>query len=78
MNLIDAICDEADRHTIKNPKSKKDEQDAAFVADQSTGKGKKGGEGSNKFKKGVKCFNCKKLGHFVKDCWAPGGGSEGS
>ena len=31
-NLIDAIHDEADRHTIKNPKSKKEEQDAAFVA----------------------------------------------
>ena len=77
MNLIDAICDEVDRCTIKNPKSKKDEQDAAFVAGQSTGKGKKGGEGSKKPKKGQKCYNCKKLGHFMKDCWAPGGGAEG-
>ena len=76
-NLIDAICDEADQRTIKNPKPKKDEQDAAFMAGQSTGKGKKGGEGLKKSKKGVKCYSCKKLGHFAKDCWAPGGGSEG-
>ena len=24
-----------------------------------------------------KCFNCNKLGHIKKDCWAPGGGKEG-
>src|SRR6202522_4695175 len=33
-NLIDVIRDEADRRTIKNPKSKKDEHDSAFVANQ--------------------------------------------
>ena len=70
-NLIDAIHDEADRCTIKNPKSKKEEHDSAFVANQSLDKGKKGGEGSKKAKKG-KCFNCKKVRHYVKDCWAPG------
>src|SRR6202522_4415261 len=31
-NLIHAIRDEADRRTIKNPKSRKDEHDSAFVA----------------------------------------------
>src|SRR5271156_4093562 len=76
-NLIDAIRDEADRRTIKNPKAKKDEQDAAFVAGQSTGKGKKGGEGSKNSKKDLKCYNCHKKGHMKKDCWAPGGGAEG-
>ena len=40
-NLIDAICDEADHHTIKNPKSKKDDQDVAFTASQFSEKGKK-------------------------------------
>ena len=75
-NLIDAICDEADWRTIKNPKSKKEEQDAAFTANQSSDKGKKSGEKLKKVKKG-KCFNCKKVGHFVRDCHAKGGGAEG-
>ena len=34
-NLIDAISDKVDRKAIKNPKSKKDEHDTAFVAGQS-------------------------------------------
>src|ERR1700678_45668 len=76
-NLIDTIRDEADQRTIKNPKSKKNEQDVAYVAGQSSGKGKKEGEESKKSKKDAKCFNCKKKGHFAKDCWAPGGGAEG-
>src|SRR5271168_820277 len=70
-NLIDAIHDEADRRTIKNPKAKKDEQDTAFVAGQSTGKGKKGGKGSKNSKKNLKCYNCQKKGYLKKDCWAP-------
>ena len=73
-NLIDAIRDKADRRTIKNPKSKKDEQDAAFTAGQSSEKGKKGGK---KSKKGIESYNCHKKGHIAKDCWSPGGGAEG-
>ena len=45
-NLIDAIQDEADRHTIKSPKFKKAKQDAAYSAGQSSGgKGKKDDDG---------------------------------
>jgi hypothetical protein len=75
-NLIDAIRDEADWRTIKNPKSKKEGDETAFVAKESSGKGKKSGEGSKKAKKG-KCYNCKKVGHYSKDCWALGGGAKG-
>ena len=78
-NLINAIRDEEDRCTIKNPKSKKkDEQDATYVAGQSLGKGKKDGDDSKKSKKNVRCYNCKKMGHIAKNCWAKGGGAEGS
>ena len=73
-NLIDAICDKADRCTIKNPKSEKDEQDVAFTASQSLEKGKKGGK---KSKNGIECYNCHKKGHIAKDCWSPSGGAEG-
>ena len=76
-NLIDAIHDEVDRRTIKNPKAKKSEQDVAYVASQSSGKGKKDGEDVKKLKNNVKCYNCQKKGHFTKDCWAKGGGAEG-
>ena len=58
-NLIDAIRDEADWHTIKNPKSKKKEQDVPFATNQSSDKGKKGGEKLKKAKKG-KCFTLQK------------------
>ena len=62
-NLLDTIIDEADHKAIKNPKSKKDDHDTAFVAGQL----KKGGgnHGLKKLKKNVECFNCHKMGHFV-------------
>src|SRR5882762_7911695 len=74
-NLIDAICDKADRKAIKNPKPKREEHDAAFVAGQPKRGG--GNSGSKKSKKDVECFNCHKKGHLKRDCWAPGGGAEG-
>ena len=36
---------------------------------------KGGGSGSKKSKKDVKCFNCRKKGHYKRDCWVPGGGA---
>ena len=75
-NLIDVIHDEADQCTIKNPESKKERDDTAFVAKESSSKGKKGVSEGSKKKKG-KCFNCKKVGHYLKYCWAPGGSTEG-
>jgi Zinc knuckle len=66
--------------TIKNPKSRKEEQDAVSVASQSSDKGKKRGKKlSEKLKKvkKVKCFNCKKIGHFTRDCYAKDGRAEG-
>jgi hypothetical protein len=75
-NLIHVIRDEADRRTIKNLKPKKEGHDVAFVAGQSSEKGRKGNEESKKLRT-VKCYNCKKLGHIVKGCWVPGGGAEG-
>ena len=43
-------------------------------------KGGKGGKGNRGKGKGNKttfyCHNCKKPGHYAKDCWAPGGGAQ--
>ena len=72
-NLIDTICDEVDQKAIKNLKSKRDEDDAAFVA----GPSKKGSGSSRKSKKDIECQNCHKKGHTKAECWAPGGGAEG-
>jgi hypothetical protein len=71
-NLINTICD-VDQRVIKHPKSKRDEHDTAFVAGQSKG----GGNSSKKIKKDVECYNCHKMGHMKKDCWALGGGVDG-
>jgi hypothetical protein len=72
-NLINAICNEADWEAIKNPRSKEDDHDAAFVV----GSSKKGSGSSKKLKKEVKCWNCHKKGHSKAECWASGGGVEG-
>jgi hypothetical protein len=46
------------------------------MANQSSDKRKKDGEKSKKVKK-EKCFNCKKVRHFSRDCYAKGGSAEG-
>jgi hypothetical protein len=65
--------DEVDWKAIKNPKSKRDKHDAAFVA----GPSKRGSGGLKKSKKDVKCWDCHKKGHTKAECWAAGGGAEG-
>jgi hypothetical protein len=57
-------------------KPKKKGSNTAFIAKKSSDKEKKGGKGLRKAKKG-KCYNCKKTGHYVKDCWALGRGADG-
>ena len=37
----------------------------------------KGGDSGKAKKRKPKCFNCNKLGHKSRDCFAPGGGKEG-
>ena len=37
----------------------------------------KGGDSGKAKKQKPKCFNCNKLGHKLRDCFAPGGGKEG-
>ena len=39
--------------------------------------GGKGYEGKGYGKETRECYNCKKLGHLAKDCWAKGGGKGG-
>jgi hypothetical protein len=43
-------------------------QEEAFAAAEANNKSKK---------KDVECFNCKKKGHYMSECWAKGGGNEG-
>ena len=55
-------------------------QDSGFVGDEPGGRGNRGGPGQSGTGQGntrKKSHNCGKVGHLSRDCWAPGGGSEG-
>ena len=71
-DLIRGLNEEADRRSLKN-KSKKDDRDIAFSAGERKGGHKKGSAKSN-----IECYNCHKKGHVKADCWAKGGGKEGT
>jgi hypothetical protein len=49
------------------------EEAAAMLAKLKDWKSKNKGSGNDK--SGVTCFNCDKVGHIAKDCWAEGGGA---
>src|SRR6202522_289469 len=71
-NLILTITEEYECRNLKSKNGKKDENVALYSNDAK--KGRKEGSSS---KKNVKCYNCKKKGHYKSECWAPGGGKEG-
>ncbi|KAJ7907510.1 hypothetical protein B0H13DRAFT_2332328 [Mycena leptocephala] len=58
---------------IRANKSKKDDRDIAFSVGERKGGHKKG---STKFN--FECYNCHKKGHVKADCWANGGGKDGT
>ena len=69
-DLIEIVGQEADRRALKAGNSKREEKDAAFIANHKSKGGQKG-------KSNVECYNCHKKGHMKADCWAKGGGKEG-
>ena len=70
--LIRIITEEAEHRSILNGGNTS--ASSALVVRE---KPKKGNRHDNADKKVKKCFNCKKGGHVIADCWAPGGGKEG-
>ena len=71
-DLILTITEEYKCRNLKSKNSKKDKNVALYSNDA-----KKGQKGALSSKKNVKCFNCKKKGHYKSECWAPGGRKEG-
>ena len=69
--LIESLGQEADRRALREKGTKKEKEDVALTTSPDSAGTKK------KERPKVKCFNCKKQGHYQKDCWAKGGGKEG-
>ena len=66
------VTEEYERRTLKNNlKGGKKDENAAFYSSD-TGKDQKGGS-----KRKGECHNCGKKGHWMRDCYAEGGGKEG-
>ncbi len=63
--VLQGINDEADRRKVRS--AGRGEKESAFYS----------GNGGQKSKKSVECYNCHKKGHMARDCWARGGGKEG-
>jgi transposase InsO family protein len=70
--LIELLGQEADRRSLRDGSAKKKESNEVALATSSDSTGTK-----KKDKSKVKCFNCKRTGHYQRDCFAKGGGKEG-
>ena len=70
-DLILTVTKEYERRTLKAKSGKKDADNAAFHSSDA-GKDQKGGQ-----KRKGDCHNCGKKGHWMRDCYAEGGGKEG-
>ena len=60
--VIRLVTDDYDRRVLKKGKPKGGPEDA-FAANGQKAK--------------AECYNCKRIGHYKSDCWAPGGDKEG-
>ena len=72
--VITIFLREARHRVILKAETKAGEALAAYANSNSKSKG---GDSGKAKKRKPKCFNCNKLGHKSKDCFAPGGGKEG-
>src|ERR1700731_2426097 len=69
--LIELLDQDADCRALREKGMKKEKEEAASTASPDSA-GTKKMDWSK-----IKCYNCKKTGHYQKDCWAKGGRKEG-